>query len=284
MPLLNAPGVQLYYETSGSGRPLVFCHEYATDLRAWEPQVRHFGQRYRVIVYNNRGYPPSSVPNDDSAWTHQHLIDDLKHLLDGLGIERAHIAGLATGGNVALNFALAHPQRVHGLVVAGAGAGTSDRENWLAGARNMAADIRARGSQAAVDAIANAPQRVIFKQKDPIGWNKFVSMIAELDPKGAEKMMGITLVDRLPITALVDKLRTLALPILVMMGDQDFPAHEAGRLIRDSAPHAGLAMLPMCGHTLNFEEPMLFNLLVSDFLAAVDAGRWGNWRAEELKR
>jgi pimeloyl-ACP methyl ester carboxylesterase len=63
------------------------------------------------------------------------------------------------------------------------------------------------------------------------------------------------------------------------MGDQDTPAHEAGRFIRDHAPHAGLAVLPMCGHTLNLEEPMLFNHLLEDFLSAVDAGRWGSWRS-----
>jgi pimeloyl-ACP methyl ester carboxylesterase len=64
-----------------------------------------------------------------------------------------------------------------------------------------------------------------------------------------------------------------------MIGDQDSPAAESSRFIQTHAPFAGLAVLPMCGHTLNSEEPVLYNLLVSDFLAAVDAGHWGNWRA-----
>ena len=89
--------------------------------------------------------------------------------------------------------------------------------------------------------------------------------------------MRITLTDRLPVTALGELLRRLELPVLVMTGDQDFPSHEACRFIRDHAPHAGLAMLPMCGHAMNLEEPMLFNQMVSEFLSAVDAGRWGSW-------
>jgi pimeloyl-ACP methyl ester carboxylesterase len=144
MPFVDANGIRLHYEAVGSGPPVVFCHEYASDARAWEAQLRFFGSRYRAIAYNGRGYPPSTVPQDDSDWLHHHLINDLAGLLDALDIERAHIVGQATGGNVALNFAIAHPDRVNGLVVIGAGAGTSDRERWLAGARALADDIAAR--------------------------------------------------------------------------------------------------------------------------------------------
>ena len=285
MPFVDANGIRLHYEAVGSGPPVVFCHEYASDARAWEAQLRFFGSRYRAIAYNGRGYPPSTVPQDDSDWLHHHLVNDLAGLLDALGIERAHIVGQATGGNVALNFAIAHPDRVNGLVVIGAGAGTSDRERWLAGARALADDIAARGTAQALVSIEQAPQRAIFQAKDPRGWQDFLALLHDLSPVAAEKLMRITLTDRLPVTALKEKLAGMTLPVLVMTGDQDFPSHEACRFIRDHAPHAGLAMLPMCGHAMNLEEPMLFNQMVSDFLSAVDAGRWGTWsRAAEAGR
>ena len=85
-----------------------------------------------------------------------------------LSIDRAHLAGLATGGNVALNFAIARPGMVSGLVVAGAGAGTFDRERWLAGAAEFADDIDRNGAEGIVANVVNAPQRVIFKDKDPM--------------------------------------------------------------------------------------------------------------------
>ncbi len=277
MPFVDANGVRLHYESVGSGRPVVFCHEYASDARAWEAQLRYFGQRYHAIAYNGRGYPPSSVPQDDQSWLHRHLIDDLTAVLDGLGIERAHVVGQATGGNVALNFAVANPGRVMGLVVIGAGAGTTDRERWLADARALADDIARRGTREAFAAIEEAPQRAIFKTKDPLGWEGFRALLHDLPAGSAEKLMRITLTDRLPVTALAVQLRRLDLPVLVMTGDQDFPSHEACRFIRDHAPHAGLAMLPMCGHAMNLEEPMLFNQMVSEFLSSVDAGRWGTW-------
>jgi pimeloyl-ACP methyl ester carboxylesterase len=278
MPFVQSSDVALHYQETGSGHPVVFCHEYATDLRAWEPQMRHFGRRYRAIAWNYRGYPPSSVPLDDHSYEHRLLIEDLHQVLDSLGIDRAHLVGIATGGNLALNYAIAHPERVDGLVVVGAGAGTSDRDNWLRACVRLADDIASRGVEAVVEAISSAPQRVVFRDKDPTGWTRFLSMMRDLSPLGAEKLMRVTLTGRLPVSALHESLTRLTLPILVMMGDQDYPAHEACRFIRDHAPHAGLATLPMCGHTLNSEEPALFNRLVEDFLAAVDAGRWGTWQ------
>lgn len=279
MPKIDVDGVSLHYQESGNGVPLVLCHEYATDHRSWEPQIRHFARRYRVIAYNYRGYPPSSVPEAERDYDHDLLIADLAGLLDQLRIDRCHLVGIATGGNLALNFAIAHPDRINALAVVGAGAGTSDRENWLRGCTQLADDIAERGVEAVVDAIGNAPQRAIFMEKDPRGWDEFLAMIRELSPVGAERLMRVTLPGRMPVTALKSRLETLTSPILVMMGDQDYPAHEAGRFIRDHAPHAGLAVLPMCGHTMNSEDPLLFNLLLGDFLAAVEAGRWGTWRS-----
>ena len=62
MPTVNVNGVRLYWEATGEGAPLVWVHEYGGDLRSWEPQVRYFSSRYRVITYNQRGYSPSTVP------------------------------------------------------------------------------------------------------------------------------------------------------------------------------------------------------------------------------
>ena len=62
MPYADSGGVRLYYEEVGKGTPIVFVHEFADDLRSWEPQMRYFSRRYRCIAYNARGYPPSDVP------------------------------------------------------------------------------------------------------------------------------------------------------------------------------------------------------------------------------
>ena len=272
-------GVNLYYESTGDGVPVVLCHEFAGDMRAWEQQVRFLARRHRVVAFNYRGYPPSDVPEDPGAYGPDGLVADLLGLLDALGLDRVHLAGLATGGNLVLNFAIAHPERVRSLVVAGAGAGTVDRPAWLEAAQEFADDIARNGSDGIVANVADAPQRIIFRTKDPRGFEAFVEGMRRLSPVGAEHVMREVLIPRAPVFELAEGIRGLSMPILVMCGDQDAPAFEPSRFIRDTAPHAGLAVVPMCGHTLNSEEPELFNRIAGEFLAAVDAGRWGTWRA-----
>src|SRR6266545_4491413 len=99
MPRAALNGVELYYEETGEGPPLVFCHEFAGDYRAWDPQVRAFARLYRCITYCHRGFPPSSVPTDPAAYSQDQLIADLLGLLDNLHIDRCHLIGFSMGGN-----------------------------------------------------------------------------------------------------------------------------------------------------------------------------------------
>src|SRR5262250_3480854 len=99
MPTITADdGVTLYTETTGTGAPLLFIHEFAGDHRSWEPQVRYFSGAYLCITYAARGYPPSGVPADPAAYSQARAVADAVAVLDGLGVERAHVAGLSMGG------------------------------------------------------------------------------------------------------------------------------------------------------------------------------------------
>ena len=118
MPYATTPdNVRLYYEETGTGTPILFVHEFASDHRGWEPQMREFGKRYRCIAYSARGYTPSDVPADANAYSYKHVMRDAVAVLDHLKIERAHLIGLSMGGYTSLQVALNHPDRVR---VAGA--------------------------------------------------------------------------------------------------------------------------------------------------------------------
>ena len=116
-------GVGLYYEETGSGAPIVFVHEFAGDLRSFEPQVRYFSRRYRCILYNARGYPPSDIPADVESYSQERARDDIRSVLDALKIDKAHIVGVSMGGFAVLHFGFAYPGRALSLVVAGCGYG-----------------------------------------------------------------------------------------------------------------------------------------------------------------
>ena len=161
-------GVDLYYEDTGDGFPVVFCHEFAGDYRAWDPQVRAFGRLYRCVTYSQRGFPPSSVPDDLEAYTQDALIEDLRALLTHLAIEQAHVVGFSMGGSVVLNFALRYPELCRSIAVVGTGAGATNRPRFEQDIDQVVDLIRTQGMRAFADRYAEGPTRLPFKRKDPL--------------------------------------------------------------------------------------------------------------------
>ncbi|MGH7301175.1 MAG: alpha/beta fold hydrolase, partial [Candidatus Rokuibacteriota bacterium] len=179
-------GVGLYYEEAGQGTPLVFVHEFAGDAASWEPQVRFFARRFRTIAYNARGYPPSDVPGDLSAYSQDRAADDIRGVLDGLGIARAHVCGLSMGGYATLHFGLRHPSRALSLVVAGAGYGSvaAERERFREDSALTARRLEEDGMKAVAEFYARGPTRVQFLDKDPQGWRDFYARLAAGSAQG----------------------------------------------------------------------------------------------------
>ena len=280
MPTARVNGVELYYEETGSGFPLIWSHEFGGDYRSWEPQVRYFSRRYRVITYNYRGYPPSSVPSDPAAYRNEILVEDLAALMRHLGIQRAHVGGLSMGGNVTLNFGIRYPEMAASLVIAGCGSGTVNREAFVRECENRARLFLEKGAGAAADDFAGLASRRGFADKDPRGWAEFLAQVREHSPEGSAHMLRGVQIRRKTVYELEAELKTLMVPALIVVGDQDEPCLEPGLFMKRHIPHAGLVILPMTGHTANIEEPALFNLHVSEFLTAVENGRYGTWQAK----
>jgi pimeloyl-ACP methyl ester carboxylesterase len=267
-------GVELYYEDTGAGFPLIFCHEFAGDYRAWEPQVRAFGRAYRCITYSQRGFPPSSVPSDPAAYSQDVLIEDLRALTHHLGIDQAHFVGFSMGGNVVLNFALRYPELCRAIVVVGTGAGTTNRERFERDIERVVELIRSSGIEAFAQTYAEGPTRLPFKRKDPYGWAVFREQLAEHSATGQASIMLGVMRRRPTIFALEDALHALDVPTLLVIGDEDEPCVEPAIFLKRHLPSAGLVVLPQSGHTVNLEEPALFNAAVLAFLRVAEAGRW----------
>jgi hypothetical protein len=93
---MTEDGVRLYYEETGSGKPLIFVHEFVGDYWSWEPQMRHFGQRYRCIAFSARGYPPSGVPENPASYSQNRAADDIRSVA-GPRIPRDQAPALGPG-------------------------------------------------------------------------------------------------------------------------------------------------------------------------------------------
>jgi pimeloyl-ACP methyl ester carboxylesterase len=274
--VLSTDGTRLAVDESGAGTPVVFVHEFAGDMRSWEPQMRHFGQRYRAIAFNARGYPPSGVPENADAYSQTQAADDIVAVLDALGVDRAHVVGLSMGGFATLHFGFRHPGRARSLVVAGCGYGAEpEKRAVFRGEADVIADtLRRDGMAKFAEQYAYGPTRVQFENKDPRGFAEFKAMLAEHSAAGsADTQLGVQK-ERPSLYELVDDMRRLTVPTLVLTGDEDWPCLLPGVLMKKEIPTAALSVMPNCGHTLNLEAPDAFNSIVSDFLAQVDAGRW----------
>jgi len=276
MPMAPINGIRLYYEVSGSGYPLLFSHEFAGDYRSWEPQVRFFARRYQVITYNARGYPPSDVPEEVSAYSQAQAAEDIVLLLRHLNIPQAHLVGLSMGGYAVLHVGLTHPEVAHSLVVAGCGYGSvaSERQKFQQDSAQIAQRLEREGMQAVAPVYARGPTRVQFADKDPRGWREFADQLAQHSAIGAALTLRGVQGQRPSVYALEAQMRQLQVPTLILTGDEDEPCLEPGLFMKRMIPTAGLVVLPKSGHTVNLEEPELFNRTLSDFLAAVEAGKW----------
>ena len=268
--------VKLWYEETGAGQPIVFVHEFAADHRSWEPQMRHFGQRYRCITYGARGYPPSDVPEKAESYSQNRATDDIAAVMDHLKIDKAHIVGLSMGGFATLHFGFRHPRRALSLVVAGCGYGAEKEQQskFRSEVETVAKTLKDEGMAKFAERYAYGPTRVQFENKDPRGFAQFKKELGEHSALGsANTQIGVQ-GQRPSLYDLVDQMRAMTIPTLVLTGDEDWPCLTPSVLMKREIPSAALAVMPNCGHTINIEDPDQFNRIVGDFIIQVDSGRW----------
>jgi pimeloyl-ACP methyl ester carboxylesterase len=269
-------GVRLSFEETGAGPPVLFIHEFAGDHRSWEPQVRELARRHRCVTYDARGYPPSDVPEALDAYSQEQAVADAVAVLDHLGIERAHVVGLSMGGFCTLHLGLRHPERALSLTVAGCGYGAQPdlRERWQAETEASARSFETGGAAATAERYMVGPARVQLQRKDPRGWEESKRWLAEHSATGSALTLRGVQMRRPSLYDLTEQLRRLEVPVLLVTGDEDEGCLDPNLMLKRTIPTAALAVLPRTGHACNLEEPALFNRLVLDFAAAVEAGRW----------
>jgi pimeloyl-ACP methyl ester carboxylesterase len=269
-------GVRLAYEEAGSGFPMIFVHEFAGDIRSWEPQMRFFSRRYRCIAYAARGYLPSDVPEDPGSYSQDHATDDIASVLGGLGISHAHVVGLSMGAFATLHFGMRYGVMARSLVAAGVGYGAAPdkREQFRAESEATARRIQAEGMAKVAAGYAVGPTRLPFAAKDPRGHAEFMRQLAEHSTLGsALTMLGVQRL-RPGLWDLRERLAAIEVPVLVLAGDEDEPTLEPALFLKRTIQTSAVAMLPRTGHTMNLEEPDAFNDAVLRFVSAVEAGAW----------
>ena len=277
MPFATASdGTRLWVEEAGVGTPIVFVHEFGGDHRAWEPQMNFFARRHRCVTFAARGYPPSDVPTAVDAYSQAIAVTDILAVMDHLGIDEAHVVGLSMGGFATAHFGLVAPERALSLTVAGAGYGAEKAfEDYFRGVSlDVADNFETKTARVFAETYALGASRVQYQNKDPRGWRAFADRLAEHSDLGAANTMRGVQARRPSLYDLEAEFAKMPVPTLVMVGDEDDHCLQPGIFLKKTIPACGLAVLPKTGHTLNLEEPELFNTLLREFIAMVEAGRW----------
>ena len=269
-------GIEIYYEVTGSGEPIIFVHEYAGDLRSWEQQVRYFSRQFKCITYNARGYTPSTVPTEVEKYSQEFARDDLLAVLNDLEIETSHIVGLSMGAFATLHFGMTYPERVKSMVIAGCGYGAEPhtRELFIEEAENTAKQINQETMESFAKGYVKSPNRIQYFNKDQRGAIEFEKQLGEHSTVGsANTILGVQ--SRRPsLYDLETEIRKLKIPTLIINGDEDEPCLNVGIFLKKLITTSAMITLPQTGHASNLEEPSLFNMFCDNFFHKVDAGQW----------
>jgi len=261
--MLNVGDAMIHYEVAGNGMPLVLIHGWAQDLTIWDQQVPEFAREYRVIRYDRRGYGKSTGDSDATADP-----DDLRILLDSLGIKAAYILGLSAGSRAAINFAVAFPDRVKALVIYGqaqlpgfipAPEGPTPVMIFRDIARKHGLDSAGKALMAHQLSWTPPDQPQVRETLKAI-WSRYSGRDL-LDPKPES--------GRVP-HARLDQIAELSVPVEVISGDHDLPLFLAVADTLSARIHnARRVLIVNAGHGAHFARPREFNTAVRAFLSDV---------------
>lgn len=260
---VDVPGGRLYYESLGSGDAIVLIHGNIGDRRHWEKQFEALAADYRVIRYDVRGYGRSSLPREDESYSN---VEDLAALLDQLNIPRAHLVGWSMGSGIAVDFALAHPERTRSLIPVGPWVNSYSSPELAAEFTAVSNALAEQGQPAAVDAFMNGPA---FAEAivDPRAGKRFREIATGYTFRG---FTNTAVVQELKPAA-VERLDEITVPTLIMTAEKDIPAClEIAELLHKSVKGSRMVVMKGTGHLLHMEKPVEFNNKLRGFLASVE--------------
>lgn len=255
MPYADLPAIRLWYNDSGgNGEPVVCMHAASGTTESWVAQLSAFTTvGYRFIAYDRRNWGRSQDGSPEEQ--PRTVSEDLLSLLDLLAIDRIHLIGTAAGGVGALDFALAHPERLRSLVIADCIGGVQDPEY-------LAVQQRLRPPEIQALPVELRELSAGYRGTNPGGTERWLEIerASRQEPGGRP---GQRASDRMTL-ALVE---TLSMPVLVLVGEADLVTPPAlMRLLAAHVPDCEFATVSEAGHAAFWEQPEIWNRAVLDFV------------------
>jgi 3-oxoadipate enol-lactonase len=254
--------IELWYTVDGpeDAPVLVLGNSLGTTVEMWEPQLPALTERFRVVRYDHRGHGRSPVQVGE--YRLHELGGDVLAMLDALGLERVHLAGLSLGGMVAMWVAANAPERVDRLALLCTSARLGPPEMW----RARAETVLTQGTEAIADVIVGrwfTPGYAV-RLPEAVSWAR--GLLTRTSPAGyAGCCAAVQHMDLLPV------LGKITAPTLVIGGEADpaTPAEAHAKPIAEGIPNSRLEIVPDAAHLANVEQPDVVNRLLLEFLGGV---------------
>ena len=274
MPVASVNGVDLYYEITGTGFPLVLAHGYCTSINLWQHQLPLLAQRYRVIAYDARGHGLSSAPAGKEHYTLEHLVADMHALLQYLDIPLAYIAGHSMGGATTAGFAARHPGMTRAALICNIDAGQQPSDPPADAA---AAETRRRGLEfVRTRSLADYARQQIAAKTVP-------RFIAESEP---EQLRFVTRYAHQPLhgylgvgealpwrdTWLTAAAQGLQMPVAILAGTEDV-LYRGAEVLHQRLPQSHFVTLEDAPHDSMNARPEAFNTGFVEYLEQMEQGQ-----------
>jgi pimeloyl-ACP methyl ester carboxylesterase len=256
-------GVELAYELSGNGTPLVMIHGAQGDQSMFSGFAPVFARNYRVLTFDQRGSGLSEKPHDE--YSIGQLADDTAELMNHVGFDSAHILGVSMGGMIALQFALRHPKKVRRLVLGCTTPGGPKAVRIGGETFTAAYSTRPMSSEERGRALAEAAFTKGYIERHP------EIIPAMIEARRQRPLDPIALEERLKAALrhdAYDRLGQISCPTLVITGKNDaLISAENSRTLAEKIPHAQLVLLEPAGHCFWLEQPEQSRQAIERFLA-----------------
>lgn len=259
MTTVQNAGVGIHYHieegNGGEAPPILLTHGFSASGRAWRHQLPVLAG-HRVVTWDMRGHALSDSPESPDDYSPTHTVTDMCAIVADAGIGKAIVGGHSLGGMMSFRYYAAHPEAVRALIIVGSGPGyrsEAPRLQWNEHSEARAKELEEKG----LDALTNPSAEV---------------MIARSEHKSAQ---GIAHTARRVMaqfdSTIIDMLPSVAVPTMIIVGENDTPFVGASEYMKKKIPDAKLAILKDAGHAVQIDQPDAFNEALLEFLDELPA-------------
>lgn len=264
--------VDVHYDDQGDGPALVFIHGAWSDAKSWRPQVERFSKDHRTITYDLRGHGKTGA-SDRRTYSIDLFVEDLEALLDEAGIDRAVICGFSLGSMIAQSYLARHPERVEGIVLAGAVQTfppvrmPKPMKHAMSPEVLLGTSLATMGTRSTFQTLLASIRTVTggpWLSTDPEIREEALQAVEETSATEFKKVFEALYAFEPP--ALDD----VSVPALVVYGDQDAPpVKQQSKDLARTLGGKGIVVRD-AAHMVNRDQPEAFNDVLAEFLSEIE--------------